>query len=198
MSLFHTLQIVNLPAPVVSVADAADFLRVDDQSEYASIEGLIEVGMEEVCRVTGQAFGTATYVARFTKWPTADSMPLKLFEEVSPNGFLQLPRWPVLTVEHVKHYVDGTQVTLAPSDWRIAEQGILPVTEWPTNTDVRPDAIEVRFTAGQTFIPQSIRQAVLLLCRFHYAGGNPNNYSDQQSDYDKAHALLSNYRTTFL
>lgn len=198
MTIYHTLEIVTDSSDAPSLSAVKDFLRVDSTSEDAAITDLKLAAMDEVRRVTGQDYGSVIYIARFSAWPKSRNVPVNLFKEPASNAFLQLPRWPVMSVEYVKHYVDGVQTTLASSEYRVAQQGILPVNEWPQDTDVRPDAIEVKFTAGQTYVPQSIRQAILLLCRYYYAGGNPNNYTDAMSDYDKAQLLLSNYRQTYL
>src|SRR5690606_2147840 len=96
---------------------------------------------------------------------------------------LELRVCPVQSVESVKYYdTAGVQQTLDSSDYLVdiaSEPGrIVPVpdTSWP-ETQRRPNAVEVAFTAGYgetlSDVPAAAKQAVLLLAGNWFANREP-------------------------
>lgn len=141
----------------LTLAQAKLFLRVTDTSEDAYITALITVCREMIEDYTRQAFRSQTWKLTTNEWPDVT---------------LWLPRAPLLSVESVKYYPadGGAQLTLSASLYHVST-GLMPgcITlkeneSWP-DLAVRPDAVEVNFTAGHAddTEPKKMVQALRLL-----------------------------------
>lgn len=197
----------------VSVAEVASYLRAPDEVDDAHISLLIEQAVEEVTRITGRALTTATFRATFSTWPKVNVLPggvwLPEFGRVT-GGYsrvLELPVAPLLSVTSVQYYADDAETlsTLSDGNYIVATDnapGLIYLKDdydWP-DLEERPDAVHVTFKAGYgldpKLVPARLRMAILLLCRYYYAGGSPNGLSDGKLDMDRANAILDGYKIT--
>ena len=144
----------------ISLADAKSHLRVAHTDDDTSIESLINSAFDEVERLTGRLFRTATCVLTCRSFP---------------DDHLVLPRSPLVSLTSVSYRdTAGESQTLSNC---LIDSGIPAAIEpatgttWPATQD-RPDALTVTFTAGGT-MPDSIRLAVLLLVDMEYHEAEP-------------------------
>jgi hypothetical protein len=115
-------------------------------------------------------------VQYFWGWPDAMNgvyIPLAENTYFSPNAGergLRLPLEPVQAIVSVKYY-DANNVlqTVSPTDYGLYNDGLGPYCRLSPQTFrypvvyVRPDAVQVTFTAGETALNPTIRAAALLL-----------------------------------
>lgn len=143
----------------VTLAEARLHLRVDETADDALITGLITAAREEIERRSWHALCTQTLELVLDAWPC--------------NGVIRIPRPPLQSVTSVT-YTDsaGAVTTWSSSDYIVAGDKIpgeiVPGygLTWPSTTLYPREAIRVRYTAGfgaAADVPQSLRQAVLLL-----------------------------------
>lgn len=189
----------------ISVEEAAAYLRADLDGEYDHIEQIIGQATEEAERYTGRAMLPTAYRLVIADWPRG----LPEFASYPRNTkgayirTIELPRSPVTAIASVKYYPADSEVltTLSASQYIAVtayEPGMVYLKEgyeWPELSE-RPDAVQVEFTAGYASIPKAVKQAVLLLCRYYYAGGSPNERDENADDLAKAHLLLDKLRLT--
>lgn len=202
----YGLQVVTATSTYpATVEEVAAYLRADAAGEAAHLTSLLQMAVDEVERYTGRALLSATYKLVLADWPRGAS-EFASYPRYPKGPYLrtlELPRSPVTQIATVKYYPAGSEVltTLSSSQYIAVtdyEPGMVYLKEdydWPELSE-RPDAVQVTFVAGYTFqnIPKAIKQAILLLCRFYYAGGNPNDVDQGGNDLDKAHLLLNKLR----
>ena len=193
----------------LSVAEVKNYLRIDGTDDDAAVQLLIDQATEEAESVTGRALVNATYRLSLADWPR---MPVRPADQPwVPLGkysrSMLLPRAPLVSVASVLYYPSdgGAQATLSPTQYLIQIDYIegfvflKPDYDWPALAE-RPDAVQVMFTAGHgassSDVPAQIRQAMLLVSRYYYTGGNPNTHNDPDTDFAKAHVLLEKNRVT--
>ena len=189
--------------------EVADYLRTDSEnaSELAHVSALLAQALEEIERYTGRSIAPTQYRLVLQDWTRGPS-EFASYPRAPQGAYqrnLDLPRAPLTAVGSVKYYPEGSEVlTTIPSTQYLTITAIEPGMvylktdyEWPALAD-RPDAVQVEFTAGYTAgnCPASLKQAALLLARFYYAGGSPNDVDQGGNDLDKAHTLLNKYRLT--
>ncbi len=192
----------------ISAAEVRNYLRIDGDDDDVAIGLLIAQACEEAEAVTGRALVSATYKATFEDWPRNPARfadwPYGGIAPYSPQ-FL-LPRTPLVSVTSVQYYAEdaATLTTLSTSAYRVItdrEQGFIELVDGETWPDLEPrsDAVQVTFVAGSgsssSDVPAGIRQAMLLLCRHYYAGGNPNTYAGNETDHARATTLLRQNKT---
>lgn len=205
----YGLQVVTPAASFPATSDeVAAYLRADAVAEADHLTHLRQHAVEEVERYTGRALVSTAYKLLLSDWPRGDS-EFASYPRYPRGAYiraLEIPRSPVLTITSVKYYpADSDVLTTLDSSKYISvvayEPGMVYLkegNEWPELSE-RPDAVQVEFTAGYATaadVPKSIKQAMLLLCRFYYAGGNPNDVDQGGDDLTKAHLLLSKLRVT--
>lgn len=189
----------------LSVEEVARYLRADLDAEYPDVEALIGQAVEEVERYTGRSVLSTGYRLTLRDWPRG----LPEFASYPRNvkgayiRTLELPRSPVTAIAAVRYYPKGSDtLTVLPSGQYIAvvayEPGMVYLKEdyeWPEVAE-RPDAVQVEFTAGYSAgaLPKNTKQAMLLLCRYYYAGGSPNERDENADDLAKAHLILDKHR----
>tara|TARA_R100000458_G_scaffold58935_1_gene68114 strand:+ start:578 stop:1159 length:582 start_codon:yes stop_codon:yes gene_type:complete len=89
-----------------------------------------------------------------------------------------LPRPPLQSVTHIKYYATNTSTgltTLSSTAYLVHKPDRLPGTielhpnkgAWPTVAD-RADAVQIRFVAGYTTIPEQAKHAIKLLVAHYY------------------------------
>lgn len=186
--------------PSVSTQAIADYIKADLPDENEAISALRAQAEIEVTRVSGRSILTQEFRMDLPSWP--------VLEQGCPafDRSIFLPRNPVVSVASVKYYdEDDVLQTVAGSLYVVSsgyEPGFVFLRKnftWPCVAD-RPDAIQITFTAGYGITtistPPALNQALLLLCRHYYAGGNPNPVSDKVSDFDAAQSILIGQRVS--
>jgi uncharacterized phiE125 gp8 family phage protein len=198
-SIVQSVAPILLPLDLVSVAN---YLRTDPDEDGDALEQLIAQAAAEVERLTGRVCLASTYRLQQSDWTEIPAGPHWASPSREPRPrTLELPRTPLIAVTSVKYYdQDGTQQTLDPSRYIVCpdlEPGLIYLNadlSWPT-LQVRPDAVQVIFTAGHSTtvaaVPALLKQAMLLLCRFYYGGGTPNDDTAILNDYQKAENILT-------
>jgi uncharacterized phiE125 gp8 family phage protein len=83
------------------------------------------------------------------------------------DGLVKLPKSPVLSLTSVKYYVDDTLTTATLANYRLYQDddythvGPIETASWPTS-QTRPDGTVIRFTAGYSTLPVTLKHAALL------------------------------------
>lgn len=188
-----TLKLVtpNKALPL-DLSRVANYLRTDLSDDVEGLELLIARAAEEAERYTGRAMLNGTYRYTLSAWPKNAAGYV--------SRIIELPRSPLVSVTSVQYYDDtNTLVTLSTSQYIVAtdfEPGCIYLQtdyDWPELTE-RPDAVQITFVAGSGTKPvdvsPSLRQAMLLLCRAEYAGGNPNTSASPEDDMKAANRIL--------
>lgn len=141
---------------VVSLDQAKQHLRVDDETDDALIEGLIAAAREYCETATRRQFVSTTYALRMDNLPTE----------------IVLPKPPLVSVSSIT-YVDsaGATQTLSSSLYTVnqhREPGVIvPAYQatWPTVRGHTNDVV-IQFVAGYgaaSAVPKAAKQAILLL-----------------------------------
>lgn len=155
------LSLVTAPTTdPISLAEAKAHLRVSGSDDDGLVAGYILAAREFAQAYTRRVFVSQTWDQTFD-----GGWPCDLFE---PRIVLGLQ--PVVSITTVT-YVDenGANQTLSGTTQYVAKTGddqlgvIVPKygVEWPTVRD-QPNAVTVRFVAGYTRLPETIRVAMLL------------------------------------
>ena len=183
-----SLSIAVAPKPVISLADAKLYLRVDHDDDDALISDLIASAVEAVDGPTGwlgRALGQQTLELRASHFPGCGFDPLCGFDphwhvdarhRFHPHE-MRLPCPPVQSIVSIG-YVDptGAAVTLDPTTYALFPERdcryVLPAygTPWPIARR-QPGAVVVRYVAGYgiapdglgSLIPVDIKRALLLM-----------------------------------
>lgn len=143
--------------PPVTLAEAKDHLRVTDDTENDLITALVAAA----CAAVGEASGR---VLALETWEIAD---------FGFDGLVKLPKSPILALTSVKYYADGTLTTATLGDFRLYQSddytflGPIETASWPIS-QTRPDGTVVRFTAGYSVMPETLRHAVLFTVGHFY------------------------------
>lgn len=168
------LKLVTAPASEpVTVAEAKARLLITIDDEDTDLAAMVTQS-RELCEAGCQrAFVTQTYSLYLDRFPggceaVAPSDGYE-YQRYASGREIRLPRPPLQSVTWIKYYdAAGVQQTLDPSAYYVAtgsEPGrIRPVTYWPA-TQVRPEAVEVRFVAGYggaSAVPAAAKAAILL------------------------------------
>lgn len=133
----------DLGAPVVTAADAAEFMRVTEASELPLIELLVESATTYCEAVTGRDVRASSYRLALDDFPSG-SWPICL------------PMAGVSSVTEVSRRVDGVYVPfpeagnwylVTPSLYR-AEVWLEQGKVWPSDADARKQAVRVDFVTG--------------------------------------------------
>lgn len=149
------------PTSLVSIADLKTHCRIEHDVEDALISSYRLVAVTEIERLTGNNYLSAQY------------------EECFPEFCRMLPlqQAPLVSIDSVKYYDQaGVQQTwsstnylaVAPSDvsgyFYIAPQG----TSWvvPPTTQLRPDAVTIRYTSAKTD-PLMVHLTKMLVLRYY-------------------------------
>ncbi len=155
------LKLIIAPTELITVADAAEFMRADfSSSETTLIESLITAARQMCEDFLFRRIGVQTVELRDKGFPLE-------------NSPIILPA-PLLSVTSIK-YLDGSNVeqTLAASEYVVSDSEpgqIIPVGSWPA-TSVAGDSLRVRFQTGYSVagtspagiaLPDTIRTAMLM------------------------------------
>jgi len=139
-------------SPLVSLAEAREWLHIDHEDEDATITSLIAAAQ-------GHIDGPETVYGRSVSRQT-----LRLDLPGFPRR-VRLPYGPVRAVTTVK-YRDpaGVQETLPEAGYVTAGTILLPTGSWPA-TAGRPDAVSVTYSTGyeDAEVPQAFRLAMRMM-----------------------------------
>lgn len=179
----------------VTRTEAKLYCRVDDTAEDSLFDKLIIAGTvfaEEYCR---SCFTYKTDATTSGKWTyTLDAFP-------SDSSKIELPRPPLRGVTTIKYYDEnGTQQTWSSSEYRTVVSdfpGFVEVDDdydWP-ETDVRPEAVEIIFTAGYTAaidVPNTVQDAILCYVAHRYRTREPekSEWTDSIKEMLYPHKLI--------
>ena len=159
------LELVTAPATAsLTLAEVKAQLRIDSDDEDTLLTNLIHAAEAHVDGLgdLGRAMITQTWAQ---------------YENQAP-GWVRLRMTPVQALATVEYYdADGTLQTATLADFELWRDGDFMLckpkdgAQWP-GADTRPDAIKISYTVGfgdaSTDIPESIRQAMLMLIAHLY------------------------------
>lgn len=142
----------------VSLDDVRRHLRMtDDTTEDDLVLLLIERARIYCEKHTGRAFGTQTWEAYLNYWPG--------------RNYIDLPMPPLQSVTSVK-YKDyaGTETTMTLTTQYLVDTDsdtgriVLPYgVTWPSFVGYPINPIRIRYVAGYTSLPETLKQAMLLV-----------------------------------
>lgn len=178
-------------AEPVSIAELAQWLRLDTDEQYGLLDTLIESARRMVEAATGRALITQTRTAQYPSWPRGLSS-------------MWLPGAPLATVTSVKYYdEDGVQQTLAASNYVVdivQEPGRItaaPDISFPSLQLDRANPITVLYVCGYgddgASIPATARSLVLTVAAdyFEHPALMNERQLTQNPVYDFALASIS-------
>lgn len=152
---------------MVTTAEAKAHLRVDDSTDDTLIAGLVKGATRFIEGLCWSALVTQTW---------------ELVLDEFCSDVIDLERGPLQSITSVKYRdEDGTEQTLSSSAYwvdtaRLPGRIMLKDTEsWP-GTQVRPDAVRVRFVVGfgaASAVPQELKQAILYVVSHLYENREP-------------------------
>lgn len=154
------LQLITAPAAnPVSLTEALDHLRIDDENDNDTVNTLIPAAVEFIERATRQQLCPATYALTLDTFPT---------------GEIRLPKPPLQAVTGITYTTaTGSAATVDPSTYTVdASQRpgrvvLKPGHSWPA-TDNSAANIRVTFTAGYATVPFLLRQAIKFLIAHYF------------------------------
>jgi uncharacterized phiE125 gp8 family phage protein len=155
----YSLRLVTAPASEpITLAQAKVQCRIESDStahddDLTALITEARVYLEK--RLSRQLF-TATWDLFLDEFPASTEI------------YVPLP--PLQSVTHLKYYdTDGTQQTWSAANYHVStdesEPGrivLAPAVSWPA-AQLRADAVNVRFVAGWTAVPEPLKRAVKLL-----------------------------------
>lgn len=145
--------IIEPTSEPITVAEAANQLRIDSDDDYARIASLITSARRSAEHATGRAL-----------MPQTLELALDCF-----HGVIRLPRPPLASVTSIK-YVDEAGVLQTLTDYQLDDYSepacLTPAygETWPA-TRVQPNAVLIRYVAGYAnaaAVPQEIKDWMLL------------------------------------
>lgn len=146
--------ITPLATEPVTLVEAKAHLRVVVTDDDTLITAQISAAREFAEHYTGRALAPQT---------------LELALDTFPADGIELIRSPVTSITSIKYMdADGVEQTLATADYSLNDYGVTASvepaadTEWPETQDVA-NAVKVRYVAGYTEIPKTVKAAMLLL-----------------------------------
>lgn len=158
-----TWELIERPAALpVTLTQAKAHLRVLHAYEDELIGRLAAGACADATAFCGVGAGVGRYRL------TLDGFPL------DP---IRLPVRPVVAVVAVAYWGDGTQRTVAPTDYWVGRRSgrVCQIAPWPCTQPGRPDAVEVEFFAGldpvanPLSVPPQMADAILLIVGDRYA-----------------------------
>lgn len=190
MSLTLVTEPTNEP---LTLQQAKDHLRLDTDDDDSLLVDLIKAARVWVEGQTHRALLTQTWDYGIDGgWPYRRGQP-----------YIKLPLNPVASITSIT-YVDGTSPnpTLASTQYTVAARKhgsfIVPAynVTWPTVRCV-PDAVVVRFVAGESTCPKPLERAIALLVTHMYENREAVNTGQGQVIMDipySLEAMISPYR----
>ena len=160
-----TSVLVTAPAvEPISLSEAKEHLRVDGSDEDTLISGLISAAVSHVDAdgVLGRAMISQTWAYWTRSSPGVVTLPMSPFQSLTSVEYYDADNaLQSATASDFETRLAGDRVTLRPKSGKV----------WPP-AYTREDAIKITYVAGfgaaATDVPQSIRQALLLLIGHWY------------------------------
>lgn len=164
MKILPALKLItDAASEPVTTDEAKDHVRADHDDDDTLIGTLITAARQQAELYTGRSFINTTWDYSLPEW----------------FDVARLPRSPLSSVTSVKYYdANNTQQTLSSSYYLVGtngDPGIVSLADgytWPT-LYYRPHPITIRFVAGYgataAYVPQAIKQAILLMVGDLYA-----------------------------
>lgn len=147
----------------VTIADAKLHARVDDDADNAAVTGMIRAARELAETYLRRAIVTQTWAMYLDAFPS--------------EGFIELPRPPLVSVTHVKTYTDAdVAATFASTDYyvdTVTAPGRIVLRDgksWPDVGRVA-NGVEIQYVAGYgdpDAVPGNIKMGVLHLVAWLY------------------------------
>lgn len=171
----------------VTLAEAKIHLKIDsDTTDDALIAVLITAAREWAEQYTRRVFVSQVW-----------ELALNYF----CNPEIWIEKTPVSVLTSIKYYdVNGTEQTLATTVWGFSDYSepgrvyLKYAQSWPT-TRGQKDDIKIRFTAGYTTVPASVKDAILLIVGHLYENREDVVIGRQVNDLPKgSQFLLDPYR----
>jgi hypothetical protein len=168
------------PGEPVTLSEVKNYLRIDGAQDDAMLTGFITAAREAVERYTGRKLMTQVWDLFMDAFPADFKIDAlqdgfnegALSEYLIPRKSLELPYFPLQSIEFLKTYNDaGTEFTMDPSGY-IADTnsepgriGLTSVGSWPT-TNLRPlGGIVIRHKVGYgdtaELVPFVFKQATM-------------------------------------
>ena len=170
----------------MTVADVREHLRLADLIEADLITGLIQSAREYCENYTRCAFATQTLELLLYRFPS--------------TRIIYLPAPPLQEVLSIKTIdSSGSETTLLPGSYVVDTEGeigrvILNTNEnWPAFEPYPNWPVRIRFKAGFVSLPQSLKQAMLLLIGHWYENREATGTASGSVAFS-VHALLSMFR----
>ena len=196
------LTLTSVTAPTVepiSIDEAANFCRVTDTNDFADLESMIAVAREKVELRTGLALISQQFQLtaqawrdlwepqdRWRRYYSQVSGLLSLYpsyQHAEPNVIF-LDRSPLLSLDSVQYYDTAdrpanmnTRPKMTPTPGALNPSPvpgaftINSTSVWPDLYD-RPDAVQIKFTAGfgtiPGHVPQTLRHAMKLIVKHFF------------------------------
>ena len=176
----------------LTIQQAKDHLRLDHDEDDGLLQDMIKAARVWVENQTKRAILTQTW-----DYTIDDNWPWKF-----GGPRITLPLNPVESVTSIKYVdVDGTspQPTLAATQYTVAARThgsyIVPAynVDWPTVRGV-PDAITVRFVAGESSCPKPLERAIALLTTHLYENRELVDKGERLDIPYTLEAMISPYR----
>lgn len=154
------LQLVTAPTvEPVTVSDAKDHLRIDDDKDDVLIESLITAAREWAEKYQNRAYLTQTWDLFFDDYPAEP---------------FSLPKPPLQSVTHIKYYdTDETETEFSSDYYQVdtaSFKGRIALDygqEWPTTTLRSMNGFVVRFIAGYgddaSDVPEAVKTAIKMI-----------------------------------
>lgn len=160
---------ISQAASPVSLADMKSYLKVTTATDDTLIQAMIDAATGWGEKYTGRDFRAITWELLLDKF----------------TDRIELWRDPVASITTVKHLVSSALTTVDASVYylkKLTQKSEILLNEdkaWPTNTDDREQAIEIRFVSEGYFCQDSIIQAIKRHVAFWYR--NRGDCSDCKS-----------------
>lgn len=178
--------IVPVSVEPLTIAEVKLHLRLPDETiEHDLLQGLITAAREYCEEYTRRAISEQT---------------LELMLDLFPGSEIVLPRPPLQSVLSIKlKDTDGAETTIANTNYLVdadSDNGrivLAPGAVWPVFEPYPANPIRIQFIAGYTSIPQTIKQAMLLLVGHWYENREATGTASGLVAFS-VQALLSVYR----
>jgi len=144
----------------ITPAEAKAHLRVDHADDDTYITQLIKVVTDVVEQYTGRQLLPATWAAYADSFESVLRLRPSPVSEVSSLKYFDSTNTEITAVANTDYYTDLVECPAT----------IQPVSCWPS-TYPKPNAVAITFVAGYAsaaLVPESIKQAMLLLIGHYY------------------------------
>ena len=178
-------------AEPITIDQASEHLRVDSTDDITYIDALIPVAREYADSITGRVSAATQMLLVGDSWCSLSDGTL---------GIIPIFRTPLVSVASVSYYApDATELTVMDS----ADYRVIPTTTPPMiqivgafpDTDTRPDAIQIAFTAGDCRQTTAVQKhAIKMLVANLYENRLPVSFSSFTELPYSLTALLENQR----